>query len=131
MWISREVPSSCPRHCSLKNKDPCSWGGPEEKHVAHVGCHEGYTLSSYPDNCSVFDRSMSGMNTQVCEQTRASLETTSTQAKFMSQDHFLQYVGYFLYRPNLVNTQTKLFMANKALAEVLACKMLLCRILSD
>ena len=69
----------------------------------HVGCHEGYNLSSYPDNCSVLGGSMnlSAMNTQVCEQAHSSLEAISTQAKFMSQGNFLQYVRYFLYRQNL------------------------------
>ena len=73
----------------------------------HVGCHEGYNLTSYPDNCSVLGGSMnlSAMNTQVCEQAHSSLEAISTQAKFMSQGNFLQYVRYFLYRQNLAKIQ--------------------------
>lgn len=73
----------------------------------HVGCHEGYNLSSYPDNCSVLGGSMIlfAMNTQVCEQAHSSLEAISTQAKFMNQDHFLQYVRYFLYRQNMAKIQ--------------------------
>ena len=73
----------------------------------HVGCHEGYNLSSYPDNCSVLGGSMNldAMNTQVCEQAHSSLEAISTQAKFMSQAHFLQYVRYFLYRHNKAKIQ--------------------------
>jgi hypothetical protein len=73
----------------------------------HVGCHEGYNLSSYPENYSVLGGSMnlSAMNTQVCEQAHSSLEAISTQAKFMSQGNFLQYVRYFLYRQNMAKIQ--------------------------
>lgn len=46
------------------------------------------------------------MNSQVCEQAHSSLETISTQVKFMSQDHFLQYVRYFLYRHNMGKIRT-------------------------
>jgi len=69
----------------------------------HVGCHEGYSLASYPDNSPVLGGSMHlhAMNSQVCEQAHSSLEAISTQAKFMRQDHFLQYVRYFLYRHNM------------------------------
>jgi len=38
---------------------------------------------------------------QVCEQAHSSLEAITTQAKFMRQDRFLQYVRYFLYRHNM------------------------------
>jgi hypothetical protein len=69
----------------------------------HVGCHEGYSFASYPDNSPVLGGSMHlhAMNSQVCEQGHSSLEAISTQAKFMRQDHFLQYVRYFLYRHNM------------------------------
>ena len=58
-------------------------------------------------NCSVLGGSMnlSAMNTQVCEQAHSSLEAISTQAKFMSQRNFLQYVRYFLYRQNMAKIQ--------------------------
>ena len=76
--------------------------------AGHVGCHEGYSLTSYPDNCPVLSGSMRlhAMNSQVCEQANSSLESISTQAKFMTQDHFLQYVRYFLYRLNMVKIRT-------------------------
>ena len=48
---------------------------------------------------------LSAMNTQVCEQAHSSLEAISTQAKFMSQGNFLQYVRYFLYRQNMAKIQ--------------------------
>jgi hypothetical protein len=76
--------------------------------AGHVGCHEGYNLTSYPDNCPVLGGTMRlhAMNSQVCEQAHSSLETISTQVKFMSQDHFLQYVRYFLYRHNVGKIRT-------------------------
>ena len=74
----------------------------------HVGCHEGYSLTTYPDNCPVLGGStmLRDMNTQVCEQAHSSLEAISTQTKFMNQGNFLQYVRYFLYRHNMAKIQS-------------------------
>jgi hypothetical protein len=74
----------------------------------HVGCHEGYSLTTYPENCPVLGGStiLRDMNTQVCEQAHSSLEAISTQTKFMNQGNFLQYVRYFLYRHNMAKIQS-------------------------
>ena len=57
----------------------------------HAGCHEGYSLASYPDNSPVLGGSMRlhAMKSQMCERAHSSLEAISIQAKFMRQDHFL------------------------------------------
>eukprot|EP00889_Picochlorum_renovo_P001610 jgi/Picre1/28640/NNA_004040.t1 len=74
----------------------------------HVMCHVGYNLTSYPERLSC--------SRYIIESTRHGLaglrgrhihtwRPSAPRPTFMSQDHFLQYVRYFLYRQNMVKIQ--------------------------
>ena len=80
----------------------------------HTACHEGYFLSSLPQDEGMIDEkrdddgrvvvrglTVGDLNTQVCEQANARLQNVKTQCAFMKQLNFLALIRFYLYDCNM------------------------------